>query len=393
MADKKKILFVVDTLTQHGAERYLYEILKAIDKNKYECTVFCTYPLTSENDYYVPLIKDLNISIISFSYGELYGDISNTLLRKLLNSLTYRYFTLFGQKNKLKRKADACLAKQLEGYDIISILKIEVFNRFPEIFSKKDNIIVHLLSWGIQYHNSPYDCLPPRKYKFVTMYEDQKDDVYNTKYKTNLSKDLFSFFNFPLILDLSDRVNIYNEKNTTSFIVAVFSRLNFDQPTSMFLYAFHLLKKQIPQAKLFLYGKRTDPTYEGLLRQTAKILGIHDSLVFKGHTNNIEETIIQDNVSLGWMNIGQTTMGYSSIEISSLGLPVVFFNIGEKSDCYKNIDISVHDDLELFVEESVKLINDSLLLLDKSKLIVNYIKKLHDVQSRISQLELFYSEN
>ena len=181
--------------------------------------------------------------------------------------------------------------------------KIEVYNKFPDVFSRFDNIILHLLSLGIQYPENLYVKLPDRDYKFITMSKDQKEDVQQTKFEQH--SKIFRIFQLSLILDFNERSNIYKVPETEKVVVAVFSRLNFDQPTSMFLFAFHLLKKRVPKAKLFLYGKQNDEKYSGLLKQTSKILGIEADVVFKGHTLNIKKTIEQDQIALGWMNIGQ----------------------------------------------------------------------------------------
>ena len=382
-------MFVVDTLAQHGAERYLYEIVKSIDKERFESSILCTYPLTVENNFYHQPLLDLGAKVTDFKFGELFEGDSSILLKKVKTSLTYRMANLTGKKEELTRKCEQELESKFKGFDIISVLKIEVFNRFPRVFSKLNNLTVHLLSWGIQYYENPYLKLPDRDYKFVTLYEDQKEDVLHTEFEQLSKERRLEFFNFPLILDFKERFNIYKVPKTDELVVAVFSRLNFDQPTSMFLYAFHLLKKRVPKAKLFLYGKQNEK-YSGLLKQTSQILGIEADVVFKGHTVNIKKTIEQDQISLGWMNIGQTTMGYSSIEISSYGLPVVFFNIGEKAEFYKNHTISVHDDLEDFVVESSNLLGNSDSLLAKSLKMSQYVKQLYSSEKRIGELEDFY---
>lgn len=388
MAELKKILFVVDTLAQHGAERYLYEILKAIDRSKFECSVLCTYPLTDSNNYYAPLIAELGISIDTFELGELYPNVTSTWKRKLLNSITYRWLNLAGKKQELKKRAEAELHKKLEGSDLISILKIEVFNRFPQVFATYPKIVIHLLSWGIQYLKNPYENLPDRPYRFVTMIESQKEHVLETQFKA-ITDPKFDFFGFPLILDLNGRENIY-DPSTEDPIIGVFSRINYDQPTIMFLFAFHLLLKRIPSAKMHFYGKAFSDEHLQFYRQTAEILGISHALTFKGHVPDLQRAISDDRITMGWMNIGNSTLGYSSIEIASSGLPVTFFNIDKHDPSEIDERLNVFNDLEAFVEHSAGVLSKLDRLNEESAKLYDFIQSEHNAERNIAFLEHYF---
>ena len=388
MPDQKKIVFVVDTLAQHGAERYLYEILKAIDRSKFDCSVLCTYPLTDANNHYEQSILALDIPISTFELGELYPNVRSNVKRKLYNALTYRWLGITGRKEEIQKRSEAALHQQLIGYDLISILKIEVFNRFPAIFASYPNLVIHLLSWGIQYLKNPYENLPNRPYRFVTMIDSQRDDVLETNFSL-ISEPTFDFYAFPLLLDLTGRENNYTPK-TENPIIGVFSRINYDQPTIMFLFAFHLLLKRLPTVKMYFYGKAVSEEYLQFYRQTAEILGISHAIVFKGHVSDLKKSIDQDEISMGWMNIGNSTLGYSSIEISSMGLPVAFFNI-DKHDPTKIDDrLAVFNDMEAFAEHSHQVIVDAERLTEESDKLFDFIQTNHNAEIIISQLEDYY---
>jgi glycosyltransferase involved in cell wall biosynthesis len=391
MAELKKILFVVDTLAQHGAERYLYEILKAIDRSKFECSVLCTYPLTDSNNYYAPLISDLGIKINTFEFGELYPSVTSTWKRKLLNSITYRWLNLTGKKKELKERAESELHKKLEGFELISILKIEVFNRFPQVFARYPNIVIHLLSWGIQYLKNPYENLPDRPYRFVTMIESQKEHVLETQFKT-ITNPKFDFFGFPLILDLNGRENNY-VASTENPIIGVFSRINYDQPTIMFLFAFQLLLKRIPTAKMHFYGKAISDEHLQFYHQTAEILGISHALTFKGHVPDLQRAISDDQITMGWMNIGNSTLGYSSIEIASFGLPVTFFNIDKHDPLKIDARLNVFNDLEAFVEHSAAVLFETNKLKLESQKTHEFIQSKHSSSLNINELEMYLIES
>lgn len=388
MSTPKKIVFVVDTLAQHGAERYLYEILKAMDRSKFECSVFCTYPLNETNNYYAPLISELGIEIDTLDFGELYPNVTSKTKQKLLNSLTYRRLNLMGRKDEIRKRSEAELHKKLEGYDLISILKIEVFNRFPNVFASYENSIIHLLSWGIQYLENPYSSLPNRPYRFVTMIESQKEHVLESNFE-HISDPQFDFFQFPLLLDLSNRQNTYTAK-TEQPIVGVFSRINYDQPTVMFLFAFQLLLKRMPNAKMYFYGKAVSEQFLQFYRQTAEVLGIAHALEFKGHVPDLKTSIVNDQISMGWMNIGNSTLGYSSIEISSYGLPVTFFNIEPHDPSKIDERLNVFVDLEDFAEHAYTVLSDSQRLKTVSEKMHDFIQSTHDSKKNIGKLEDYF---
>ena len=320
-------------------------------------------------------------------HGELYPEVENKGKRRLLNSFTYRSQVLLGRRNQLNEKVEGILKNKLAKFDIISILKIETFNRFPSLFSSFPNIVIHLLSWGIQYLENPYTALPNRAYRFVTMIESQRNHVEETSFK-NISSPEFEFFNFPLILDLKERNNTYSA-NTKDPIVAVFSRINFDQPTIMFLFAFHLLLKRMPTAKMYFYGKYHDETVYNFYMQTAKVLGIEKALHFKGHVPDIQATIASENISMGWMNIGNSTLGYSSIEISSFGLPVTFFNIEKHDPALIDDRLFVFNEMDSFVEHTFETLSNAEKLTEQSQKLHNFITSNHDASQRIEVLENF----
>ena len=385
---KTHITFVVDTLAQHGAERYLFEILKAINKKTFSCSVLSTYPLNDSNNYYLEPINKLGINVSTYSHGVLFNTVKNKSLKRILNALLFRYYSYTFQKTKLNKRYKNELFKQIQDSDIVSILKIEVYNRFSDTFSRFDNLYLHLLSVPWQYNNSPFSKLKNRKYKFILMDHTQKDHVLSTEpVKLKLSKSRFDYL--PLPFDLKNRKNLY--KPNTKAIIGVFSRIHYDQPTIMFLFAFHMLLKRIPHAKMYFYGKKCDDKLWDLYSSTSKNLGIQDALFFKGHANNLKDEILDKNISFGWMNSGNDTIGYSSIEIANIGLPISFFNVDTKINNQENKKTRSFTDLEDFVKHTFNTLQNQTELAVESNNIFNYIKEKHDAKKNIKILENYYT--
>lgn len=112
--EKKKILFVIDSLRGGGAEKVLTDIVKYLDKNRFEITVMTVF----DGGKYVNEIK--KYAAYSYVFPEY---TSKSKLKKLINSIRYRGAKLilrrfnpkFIYKYAVKQKYDFEISF-LEGY-------------------------------------------------------------------------------------------------------------------------------------------------------------------------------------------------------------------------------------------------------------------------------------
>ena len=99
----KKILFIINSLPGGGAEKVLYDILRKIDKQKYNIEIF----LINKEGIYVDKIKKLNIKI-DYLFLEREDKINFILYRKIKSCILlikkYLYLSFPKLISKLKNK-------------------------------------------------------------------------------------------------------------------------------------------------------------------------------------------------------------------------------------------------------------------------------------------------
>jgi glycosyltransferase involved in cell wall biosynthesis len=318
--NSKKIAFVVDTLANHGAERYLFELLKILKKSFNDITVVSIRLLNKDQKHYLEPILNLGVKFYAFDNNHLSNENDKSILSRVRTSYDYRVKGVHYVKSKIEQKKVNYLSK----FDIVSIIKWEVYEQDINVFNGLKKINIHLLSGLDQYTNFPFGNIPKTKYNIIGMYDEQLNEYVNNRKIAE-----FNYYTIPLLIDsklFEDKYSPSKEK----FTIAVFSRIDIDQPTIFFLFLMHLLKKKGYEICFKFFGKNTDEKLLNLYKNTLKNLGIDDISTFMGHTFNIGEEIKNHHINLGVMNSIGSMVGYSSIEIMSFGLPVLFFDVSGK---------------------------------------------------------------
>ena len=318
---KKKVLFVVDTLAQHGAERYLYEIVKILIKNNFYVSVYSIVELSGDSAYYVDILKDLGVEIY-FKSELTHPAINNPIIKKIVNSFSYRVANKLNPlyvKDKIKNN----FMNTMHSYDIVSIIKWEVYIKDIISFDSISHKKIHILSAITQYVDYPYSNLPKGKTDFIVMYPEQVNEVLNNRQK----REDINFFTIPLLIDNYYWPNRYNPKNDGVLRIGIFSRIQYDQPTIFILSIIHELKIRNIPVVLYFFGRYYDEKFYKHYIKTAEILKVSKDVKFMGHVEDLAEAIELNHLDIGVMNAFDSFVGYSSIELQSHGLPVIFFNI------------------------------------------------------------------
>jgi len=395
----KKLLIIVDHLMQHGVERYTYELCKAIDKNEFSVTVLSLNKLTTEINYYGPLLENIGIKVIDYDrqsgFSRIFKiNIPNRILFKL--SFLFKYIFNTDIISFIQGKN---LVKILDKFDVLAIMKIENFNSNSCIFAKYKNSVVHFLSVPAQYGTNPYTLLADTENinNFVIMTDDQKNQFLSAMKNEEIKKRNLNFLKMPLVIDINGRENIYIQNNISNPVIAIFSRISLDQPTIIMLVSFSILLKKLPDAQLLFFGAAYDQNIKDFFLLNCNILGIQNNVKFMGHVRNLEDAIRDNYINLAWMNISGPTMGYSSIEILSYGLPTVFFNVQinfeEITDFRIDNKIFSFKDIEQFVNRSVELLTNQEERQNTSETLYNYIHKICNLDmEEIRELEQFYKQ-
>lgn len=328
-----KLCFVVDTLANHGAERFLFEILKTIDKTRFECVVYSTKSLKGFECHYEKPINELGISIIQYK-EDLYPNIKWKLLKRIATSFTYR---LLSKKVKIDDKIKESKLNYLRSFDRVVLIKWEVYTANREVYDRLDSKVIHVLSTKNQYTSSPFTIIPKGKTAISVMSKNELLYVF-PEYQDRTCYLDYSFHTLPLLINDSVFTESYNP-NMETLRIGIFSRISPDQPTLFALYLVHLLKYRNVDIELFFFGKHKDESIFNFYNQQCANLRIADRVKFMGHTFDMAKSIYDNQLTLGVMNCDNDLIGYSSIELIGHGLPVLFYNFNDLD--YQNTDSNI----------------------------------------------------
>lgn len=302
---------VVGNLQQGGSERYTFELAKALQKANFRVTLIVPMRVLRREHFYVARIKEQGIRI----EPELPWLYKTNLIPKPLMNQAWTVFRLLNRR-RLKRARNS-----LESFDVISVIQVEMLVYLIRARLLTSTLIVHLMSHRIQYVSNPYEEIGlARCFLFVCMDETQQQEL------TSLHGEESHSVVVPLFIQGSE-FQVVPVNDTDKTRVAVFIRLSAERVIKPLFYAFELLTKKT-WAELYIFGSGHDQSLIDLVHA----LGLTDKVHFMGHSSNMRESIVEHKINLSFSVMIDGTLGYSSIELALLGVPMVFFNAGELTD-------------------------------------------------------------
>lgn len=323
---KKKILWVVYDFVQAGGQRYVYEICKALNKEKYEIHFLKVSPLNHDKNwdsefYYQPTL-DLGSKIVIL--GELKkmspsDDSANkkiSLLKKVFNQRPFKVNKSSGDKTRIKTF--------LSSYDYINFSGLNVYRSLcTAIGSEYENGIIHILTARFQDKKNIYgDYNKELNYHFVSGFSND-----------TLKFELEGFKNYrhtyyPIAFETVPYKIPEIEKKDRKFVIAVFTRLSNMKPLDPYFYAVKLLLERLVNVELRIYGAG-DPEELGFIRQL-NYLYITKSVSFCGHLESIPAELTNNEIDLIWFQSNnQLPAGYAALEIAMSGLPQIFWDFAD----------------------------------------------------------------
>jgi len=310
---KIRVLIVISHLVQSGAERFTYELLKALDRTRFE-PVLLTKRRRWKRDYYDDLIEDLGVPIIRKlpivpGYLRRYARPFWMLFRGPIEAM-HRYVATFR------------MGTLLDEFDLICPVQIENYYLLQPLVRDNARVLVFLMSNAFQYKVNPYlDCRPDRKYRFTIYDPDLPADWRHAPCQS--AETIY----FPLSMDLRGRPDLSAfARVEPPYRIGVFSRLSTERALSGLFRAFKDVLA-VQEAELWVYGRGNPALFDKELDQ----LGIRDHVFFKGHTRSIEHTLREAGLTCVWSTSYDSTLGYASIELASFGFPAFYWNIGNQS--------------------------------------------------------------
>lgn len=389
--DKKKIklLFVLENLRKAGAQKYLFEIIMLLNKENFEIQILCGLATKIKDDklkqeYYqiykdmgmelYPLIgsREAGMLLIPFSFtSQLYRlSVFGKLFIKLNRLLNpYLYKLLYGKKVKeVIKQADKIIAVDFYTYNIV---KPHLTNK-----EKTTKLDIHLLCHAKQFPNMYQSFEKNLSFNFFYFDSQQRDEAI----QAGLGNSCFRYQ--PLLLSTGSIGQAYRElpKGKEIIHIGVFTRLSgFDKPIDVFILAFHSLivaNKKI-NAQLDIIGENTlDEKYVNHLKNLIRFHDIEDKVKFHGHQSNLVLFLEQNEIHLSWQHSIGSTLGYASLELIALGIPVCafsFYNTG-KIESNNYMAFNIPD----FINLNLEILNDEQKRKNHYKNQVKFLQENHN---------------
>lgn len=378
--DKIKVLFVVADFYRAGAERFAYEIDCALDKNRFEITILCLGQKLKVDQYwglryYENKHRDLGTKIVFIDSFLKKDNLINKIIRKINKKLLKRQYI------QHKSKINHFFLK----FDLIHWMGEYIFfhNLSEEI---KRKCLIQTMSAKFQnpniYRNFDFDY----QYNFLSGFDEDEFKFEFSQFKN------IKHWVIPLLLKIPFQKNPWKFEKTPIIKIGIFTRLNKYKPLDPFFYSFQLLSEKLPNCELHVYGNG-DPEEEGMIRYL-KTLNIRNKVFFRGHQENIVDTVINEHINLSWFQgyNNDRPAGYAGFDICSTGTPLVCWDFFENPSKPYNEVYPHYKSLTKFVEKSFEILTNPDSANKLSELQFNDIFQNRDIYKHIKSMEKVYWE-
>jgi hypothetical protein len=389
-----KILFVYEWLVKAGAQKYLFEIVRSLKLKGYEVGVVCGINSSNKKvdnkEYYYFKLKNEGVKLYPLITNRAH---KNSFVKKFIKRiedsiefrLGYNFFSKYFDFNNLK-KIESLFSK----YDRIEIID---FNTYLDLKLSIDKYIhksdIHILCNVLQFQNNYLDRFNCKSgYNICYPFKSQLNEFNLSSLKINTT------LNFPLSIEFKhlNKININNIQNG-KLNIGIFTRIAFNKNIDLFILTLFTLiskyKKNNFHLKIFGFIEHQD--YYKSLNNLINFYQLNDNISFENHSEDFNTTITVHNLSLAWFHFSGDFPGYAGIEIASIGLPSLFFNITWKTEVDKDIPLIVVSDIDSLCVETIRLIEN----LEYNNQVVNsqisFLKNKCDIKKNILIFEKFIS--
>lgn len=386
--DKIKLLWVVFDFVQAGGQRYVFEIAKALNKDKYQIDFLKVNPLNSDTNwnqefYYQPTL-DLGCTI--YLLPDILKDsiITNNIAQKIENKIRKKLrLKSISDKNRENRE-QTILGKIFSNYQFVNFSGIGVFE---SVCIQRElhppNALINILTAKFQGIDIYKNYNKELSYHFISGFE-----------PAILSDELSDFNNFkhtyfPLSLESISFEGIA-KTNSARLVIGVFTRLTAMKPLDPYFYALKLLLEQGVNVELRIYGAG-DPVALGFVRQL-DYLYIKENVLFCGHTESIQQTLLKENFDLIWFQAANKQIaGYAALEIALYRVPQVLWDFSDRGTASEvQHYFPSFTNLSTFVSYCKQLLHSKEQLLELGMKQRQFVLEKHSIEKNIGILENIY---
>ena len=191
----------------------------------------------------------------------------------------------------------------------------------------------------------------------------------------------------PNIIDTSEYTS--NDKNNKDLNkISIFARLSPEKNISDAIKAFEIVSKQKENARLEIFGRAVTPSEtieEEKLKSLVDKLNLKDKVIFKGHSDNVNEEMSQSLATLFTSNF--EGLGMVVLESMLNSTPVLSYDLH-----YGPADFIVDGENGFLVDEKdfEKLAEKMIFLLDNPEIAIEMGKSAREnILSKINEENLF----
>jgi glycosyltransferase involved in cell wall biosynthesis len=370
--DKIKLLFVVQGFARAGAERYMYEIDSALDKKKYDVTILCLEIKSKFKQYYKDEHLKLGTKVVSM-HSFL---VTYTIFRRIKSKISKFLFN----KKYVSNVDTKIFNNFLINYDLINWMgEYTYFHYLNDINNNKS--LIFIMSGKFQNQQLYKDFDFDRHYNIVSCFNDNECSSEYSEFKS------YTHSQIPLLLKIpfTEKKWVYKDSDTKK--VAIFTRLSKYKPLDPFFYSFQLLLDKIPNCELHVFGNG-DPEVEGMNRYL-KNLGIEKKVFFRGHQENMIETIVNEHVDLSWFQgyNNDRPAGFAGLDVCTTGTPLLCWDFMDYPINSFNEVYPHYKSLTQFVNKSYEILTNGASAENLSLLQFNDVCLSRDIEKHIHLLE------
>ncbi|NNK27374.1 MAG: hypothetical protein HKP06_03950 [Flavobacteriaceae bacterium] len=372
----KRLLFIVSDFHHGGAERQMYEIDLAIDKEILDFDILCLSDLNASKsfpDYFYRRHLDNGTNILFLN------DVLDLRRGRLAKAFEKSGLSFKVQKNKKR------FLELIEEYSSICFMGEYVYKTLSRFIPQDhfDRIIIFIMS--ARFQGEKYrDFDKNLKYTFVSGF----DDTTQIDFEFEGFRD-YKHISLPLSFKVEESYRQWNfSKDKTKKKIGIFTRLNKAKPLDPFFYAYQLLLDELPDVELHIFGAG-DYKVAGYDRYLNH-LDIKDKVYFRGHQENIKETINKDNIDVIWFQgYKHRPAGYAGLDACLTGVPILFwdFYIGHNPEINSIESVFPHfKNLKFFVNSTIDVLTTEELANSISSKQFDHVVENNNMRVNIKKL-------
>lgn len=374
---RTKVLFVVGDFCRGGAERFTYEVDRALNKEIFEISIFClnreSQVMAGWSDrYYDSKHLELGSHLTYADKFRNFGENKPTLLKRAIRKIIPK-----------KPASNQNLYKYFDSFDVIHWMGEYTFiQSVPDIIRKKS--IIQTMSAKFQ-NRAIYDSYNHELYyNFCSFFNE--DEI---SYELSQFED-YHYIIVPLMLKIEQRANQWKHEESKIKKIGIFTRLSKAKPLDPFFYAFQLLLDRCPNCELHIFGNG-DPTTEQMTDALER-LGIKDKVFFRGHQQDIVQTALNENLNLSWFQgyNNDRPAGYAGVDICTTGLPLICWDFHPNPKNKENSVYPHFKNLNQFVSFSLSILTNKDKAERLSNLQFTETIKRNDIKKNIFIIENEY---